>query len=343
MGTKKIKVVFFSRKQRSLGNFSVESYFENIRQNLPQQFEAVNVVMPYESNGILKRIFNAFYCISKQGDINHVTGDIHYVATFLKKSKTVLTILDCGMLHFSKGLKHKILKLFWFTIPIKNAEVITAISSATKKDILYYTGCLESKIKVVYVCVNELFQRKEKVFNASYPIILQIGTAPNKNLNRLIPALKGVSCKLIIIGKLPEETITLLNEFSIDYELIDSKISDHEIAGYYEQSDIVSFVSTLEGFGMPIIEANAVGRVVIAGDNSSMPEIGGNGAHFVDAFNIAAIHEGVKRIISDSIYSEKLIQNGFKNKERFNAENLAMEYANIYNSLLLNNSHNNEN
>jgi glycosyltransferase involved in cell wall biosynthesis len=339
MGVKKIRVVFFTRKQRGLGNFSVESYFENIRKNLPEQFDSVNIIMPFESNGLLKRFFNALYCITKQGDINHITGDIHYVATFLKKSKTILTILDCGMLHQTKGLKHKILKLFWFTIPIKRAGIITAISTATKQDIIHFTDCVESKIKVVYVCINEIFKRRDKVFNTSCPTILQIGTAPNKNLNRLIPALKDVSCKLVIVGKISEEVYILLKEYNISYELIDRKISDQEILERYEKSDIVSFVSTLEGFGMPILEANAVGRVVIAGDNSSMPEIGGNAAHFVNAFMTLGIKEGLDKIISDEDYRQHLIENGYKNKMRFSAKNLALEYANIYDSLVINNNH----
>ena len=294
--------------------------------------------MPFESNGFFKRVYNAIYCINKQGDINHVTGDIHYVAIFLKKSKTVLTVLDCGMLNFSKGLKHYVFKLFWFTIPIKNSSIITAISNATKNDILHFTNCLDSKIKVVYVCINEIFQRKDKIFNTKCPTILQIGTALNKNLPRLILALKDICCKLVIVGELPEKIILLLKESNINYELINRKISDLEIVKLYENSDILTFVSTLEGFGMPIVEANTVGRIVLAGNNSSMPEIGANAAHFVDSFDIMSIKEGIHRIITDEILREKLIENGYKNKDRFDVLNLANKYSKIYDSLLIKNN-----
>ena len=84
------KVVFFQRKQRPLGNFSVEIYFRQVRENLPADIEYEVITMPFESNGLFKRFANAVYCIFKQGDINHITGDIHYVASFLKKSKTIL-------------------------------------------------------------------------------------------------------------------------------------------------------------------------------------------------------------------------------------------------------------
>ena len=334
MGHEKVKVVFFTRKQRGLGNFSVESYFENIRKNLPERFESVNVIMPFESNGLFKRLCNAIYCINKQGDINHITGDIHYVASFLSKRKTILTILDCGMLHQTTGLKHKILKWFWFDIPIKKASIITAISEATKKDIINFIGKIDNKIKVIYVCINDIFQQKNKVFDQGCPQILQIGTAPNKNLVRLIPALKNIPCKLVIVGKIGEDILQLLAENALKYELIDWRLTDQEIVYKYEESDVVSFVSTLEGFGMPIVEANAIGRVVVAGNNSSMPEIGSNAAHFVDACNESSITAGFKSVIQDSNYREQLINNGFRNKVRFEIKNLANQYAKLYDSLI---------
>jgi glycosyltransferase involved in cell wall biosynthesis len=330
MGTKKIKVVYFSRKPRALGNFSVESYFKQIRENLPEDFEAVNIEMPYESSGLFKRLANAIYCIFKQGDINHITGDIHYVAAFLKKSKTILTILDCGMLHQTSGLKHKIFKWFWFTMPISRVKLITAISTATKEDIIHFTGCPEDKIKVVYVCINPAFKVYPKEFNTKEPRILQIGTAANKNLARLIPALEGISCKLVIVGKIGEDIQGLISKHKIYLELIDWRLSDEEILEEYKKCDILSLVSTLEGFGMPIVEANAIGRVVITGNNTSMPEIASNGAHIVNSFKIEQIEEGLQQIIKNKEYREHLIFNGFQNANRFSIESITKQYSLIY-------------
>ena len=120
----KLKVVYFTRKQRHLGNFSVEIYFEKVRQYLPQEFTPVLCTMPYKSNGLFKRIANTLYCMFKQGDINHITGDIHYVAAFLKKRKTILTILDCGMLYESSGLKNRFLKFSGLQFLLTNASLL---------------------------------------------------------------------------------------------------------------------------------------------------------------------------------------------------------------------------
>lgn len=335
MATKaKVKVVYFTRKQRPLGNFSLEIYFEQVRKNLPAPFHGILCEMPYESNGLIKRVANAFYCIFKQGDVNHVTGDIHYVAVFLKKQKTILTILDCGMLHDTKGLKHQILKFFWFTLPIQCVAIVTAISQATKDDIIYFTQCDAKKIQVVYVCIDPIFKRSDSGFNTSKPRILQIGTAHNKNLHRLIPALGEVSCTLIVIGKMNNVLLDLLEENKIDYEMIDRKITNDEIFDHYKKCDIVSFVSTLEGFGMPIVEANTIGRVVHTGNTTSMPEIAGNAAHVVDPYKIEEIRDGFLKIIGDSNYRNRLIDNGFENTKRFNPKTIAVDFAKVYSKMI---------
>lgn len=333
---KKIKVVFFNRKPRSLGNFSVEIYFKLMQDYLQADFEIVNKVMPYESNGIINRILNVIFCFLNQGDVNHITGDIHYVTLLLRKSKTILTILDCGMLYETSGLKNKIFKKFWFDIPIKKSKIITSISNATKIDLLKWVDCDPNKIEVIYVCISPEFKQIEKSFNSENPRILQIGTAVNKNLKHLIPALKDIKCTLVIIGKIDSEIKNLANENNINLELHDRRLSDEEVREEYNKCDILSLVSTLEGFGMPIIEANVVGRVCITGNTSSMPEIAGNAAHIVNPFDIHDIHLGFKKIIDDKEYRDSLITNGFKNATRFSAVALANQYSKLYNKIAIN-------
>ncbi|MFN2438477.1 MAG: glycosyltransferase family 4 protein [Chitinophagaceae bacterium] len=327
---KKLRVVYFTRKQRYLGNFSVETYFEKVRQNLPEEFIPVLCNMPYESNGILKRLANTVYCIFKQGDINHVTGDIHYVTAFLKKRKTVLTILDCGMLHETRGLKNKIFKFFWFTIPILKCKYITALSQATKGDLIKFTNCNPEKIYVVYACINDSFKKNYKPFNSSEPRILQLGTAANKNIQRLIPALKNIKCKLVIIGKLSQENRNLLNDNAVECEIYDRRLSEDEVINEYNKSDILAFVSTLEGFGMPIVEAHVIGRPVVTSNITSMPEVGGNAAHYVDPYSVDDINKGFLKVINDKNYRDELIEKGYANSARFSPFHIAKQYAALY-------------
>lgn len=332
MESKKLKLVFFSRKPRALGNFSVETYFSMVAQELSNEFDVSIVEMPFESKGLFPRLFNAIYCRFKQGEINHITGDIHYVAAFLTKRKTVLTVLDCGMLQQSSGIKKAILKLFWFTMPVKKVRHITAISTATKNELLRHVSCKSNKISVVYVCVNEQFQAAQKApdTNKEYIELLQIGTAPNKNIERLIGAIKDLKVRLTIIGKVSDSIKEKLEKADVQYIIKDWKLSDAEILQEYQKTDVLTFVSTLEGFGMPIVEANKVGRVVVTSNISSMPEIGGDAAILVDPFKVSSIRKGITEAIEDQEKVASLIQKGYQNANRFEVKQIAENYAAIY-------------
>ncbi len=332
MGTKnkKIKVVFLNRKPLEMGNFSIENYFNLVRENLKDPFLPVYLEMPFFNNGFFKRLSNAIYSLFNQGHVNHLTGDIHYVAVFLKKKKTILTVHDCGMMYQAKGLKYRVLKWLWYTIPNNRTTKFTAVSHATKEDVIKFTGCDESKVKVIYVSINAGFIKQPKTFNAIEPRILQIGTAFNKNLERLAEALKGIPCKLAIVGKVPENIIAGLKNNGINYEIIDRRLTDEEIILEYQKCDILSFISTLEGFGMPIVEANATGRVVITGNVTSMPEVAGKAAHLVDPFSVDEMKKGFIKIINNEEYRNKLIENGYANCKRFSIETITAEYMKLY-------------
>ena len=326
----KMKVVFFNRKPRALGNISVESNFKQNRENLPPNVEAISLDMPFESNGIWRRVANAIYCMFHQGDVNHITGDINYVAIFLIRRKTILTFLDCGNLHQSKGIKHYLVKLIWYTLPISKSQHLTAISQATKKDLIHFTDCIENKINVIYVSINERFTYHPSSFNTVTPRILHIGTAPNKNLERLIPALKDIRCKLVIVGKINDQLKELIKLNKIDSECIERRLSDEEILDEYLKCDILSLVSTVEGFGMPIVEANAIGRPVITSSTTSMPEIANNAAIIVDPLNTNSIRKGIIQIISQDSIRKILVQNGLTNHLRFQPKVLAIQYVTLY-------------
>ena len=108
-----------------------------------------------------------------------------------------------------------------------------------------------------------------------------MGTAPNKNIERLATALSGIDCHLDCVGKLLDSQRAALIRARVPFtEHVG--LSDHEVLSRYAECHVVSFASTMEGFGMPILEANAVGRPVVTSNRSSMPEVAGNAACLVD-------------------------------------------------------------
>jgi glycosyltransferase involved in cell wall biosynthesis len=211
--------------------------------------------------------------------------------------------------------------------------VVTVVSEATKKDLLKYVRCKPEKIKVIPSFVSSRFKAFPKTFDLKKLTILHIGTAPNKNLERLIMAIAGISCHLYLIGKLSKAQFFLLKKYNIDFTN-KFNTSDEEVLEAFRVCDLVCFVSTLEGFGVPLLEAQATGRPVITGNLSAMPEVAGGGALFVNPFDVNSIREGIICIISNAELRNRLIEAGFENVKRFPLATTVNGYLEVYLKLL---------
>ena len=185
---------------------------------------------------------------------------------------------------------------------------------------------------VIYNPYNPAFTYSEKEFNTHSPMILHIGTAARKNLLRVIEALSEMNCKLWIVGKLNSELLTALKLFKIDYSN-EVDVPFERIVELYNQCDIVSFPSIYEGFGMPVIEANATGRVVLTSNRASIPEVAGDAAYYVDPLNIDSIKKGFLDLTTKGDLRERLIRNGRKNILRFKIDKIVDQYRSLYNQI----------
>jgi glycosyltransferase involved in cell wall biosynthesis len=103
----------------------------------------------------------------------------------------------------------------------------------------------------------------------------------------------------------------------------------------YAQADMVLFASTYEGFGLPIIEAQATGRPVVTSRVTAMPEVAGEGACLVDPYDVSSIRNGVLRVLDDGSYRDSLVHLGFENVRRFEPSLIASQYARLYEEVSL--------
>jgi glycosyltransferase involved in cell wall biosynthesis len=323
-----LKISYFFRSPET-GFHSIEQQFLTMQKYLPEDVLYRNVFARRLSKGLLKRILIGFQFLKNQSDINHITGDVHFVALFLRKKKTILTVHDVSSIVKSSGIKRFILELFWFILPFQKVRYVTTVSEFTKSEILSRFKIDPDKIIVVPNCISENFAYREKKNVSAVPVLLQIGTTENKNLLRLIEAISGINCKLIIIGKLSDIQSEYLKKYKINFENY-SNLNQSQIIELYTECDLVTFVSTYEGFGVPIIEAQACGKPVITSSLSPMCDVAGKGALLVDPYNISGITEGIKAILSDDILRQRLIQEGFENAKKYSPQQVAMKYCELY-------------
>ncbi|WP_321480237.1 glycosyltransferase family 1 protein [uncultured Bacteroides sp.] len=313
-----IKNVFLILKNRFKRNYSISEY------NVPCfRITPIN---------ILKNIFYV-YRKRNRGAINHITGDIHYCILGLLGCRNILTIHDLGIIDNNTGVKRKIIRFFWYSLPVKLSSSVTCISETTKNRLISEIKCNPNKIYVIYNPINPIYKFTYKPF-AKSPNILHIGTRSNKNLFRVIEAIKGIECSLSIIGDLDEKYVASLKKYHIKYKN-KSDISNDEMLEEYINCDIVSFPSTYEGFGLPIIEGQAVGRVVLTSHIEPMLEIANNAAYFVDPYNVESIRDGFLNIINNEALRCDLINKGIINVKRFSLSNISNQYSVLYQKIFI--------
>jgi len=333
-----MNVQFFSRKKNP-AFFSIEELFETIQQSLAPYLSFQNHIMPYESTGIKNRWLNGLFAKKHKGEINHITGDVHYLALFLPRRNTILTIHDCGELDKQKGIKKIILWFFWFYWPVKRLRYITTISEATRIHLLQYVKIDPGKIIVIPNCLIGKYPVSERPFNVDKPAILLVGVTPNKNTERIAAALQNIPCTVMIIGTPNEVQIGFLNRYKIEFRY-KSGLSRQEIISVYAVCDMLVFPSLLEGFGLPIIEAQASGKPVVTSNINPMLSTAGKGACLVDPYSVDDIRKGILRVIQDADYRKHIIDKGIENSKRFGPDQVAEQYIEVYKKIVKDNRSN---
>ncbi|QDO93701.1 glycosyltransferase family 4 protein [Formosa sediminum] len=269
---------------------------------------------------------------NKSKSIVHITGDVHYMALVTGRY-TVLTIHDVKSIIKGSILKQQLIKLLWFWLPALFVKKITVISEFSRHELIPVIPFAKHKIHVVYNPVNVNLQYTPKDFNSNKPNVLLVGTKPNKNLELTLEAIEGVNCTVTIIGKLSEEQLALLRAFNIDFTN-KFNIPYAEIVQAYSDCDVLVFASTYEGFGMPIIEAQTIGRPIITSNIGAMKEVAGNGAILINPRLKQEITKALKDVIEDDNLREKLINQGLENVKRFQLDKIANDYMSIYKTVL---------
>jgi len=299
------------------------------------------------------RLHRSHLQIYKSGaDIFH--GLSHVLPSRIKKTgiPAVLTIHDLIFLRFPEFFKKVDREMYEYITrnSCNRADKIIAISAQTKNDLIHYFNIEPAKIEVVYQTLNNLFLERvssesksiiRTKFNLPEKFLLSVGTIEQrKNQLAILKGLKAENIKMpiVLVGK-PSKYLEEINKYISVASLQDQVIllhetTDEELEGIYQMAEIMIYPSFFEGFGLPVIEAQASQCPVITSNTSSLPEAGGEGAIYIDPNNVTEIGQAIQRLLQNEDLRKDLIAKGLKNIERFSEESVAKNLMDVYSSML---------
>jgi len=269
-------------------------------------------------------------------DIHHVTGESHFLCLKLASENTILTIHDLRFLERRNGIRGYLIRKFFLEWPLQKLKWITAVSNATKEHIEKEFPDAIGRVRVipnpVTITVPENFERSVATTRSNRRI-LQVGTEPHKNLEKVIEAIAGRGFELMILGRLTQDNVNLLRDSQIVFRNHDF-LSESELREAYLNSDVLVFCSLFEGFGLPILEAQSLGIPVVTSDIEVLRETAGDGALFANPNNAEDIYERLTLALGDDVVRDSLISKGYENVLRFSPERVGKMYRELYKEIM---------
>lgn len=294
-------------------------------------------------------------------DIVHFSAN---TAPLKRRTKSILTLHDVifldpsyakrgGSLYQRLGSKYREAIV---NRVIHSCDKIVTVSHYEKQHIIDLTGIDQSRVEVIYNGVSSRFftdytESELDIFHEENQLpekfMLFFGNSDGKknSANTINAFLKwrreaGAECSLVVTNISDQQVDTLINpEYKVDtdnYLYTIPFIPHSKLSKLYHLAELYLYPSIAESFGLSILESMACGTPVITSNVTSMPEIGGESAFYVDPNSISSIASGIEQAVqSDSI--EKRIKTGKDRAAQFTWRRAAQSYKSLYEQILLNN------
>ena len=258
--------------------------------------------------------------------------------------KQIPVIHDLSFVHYPEDLPFLNEKYVNHYFPkfAKKASKIITVSEYSKSDIEKSFGISEDKITVAHNGIGDFFQpileekKKEtrsKFTNGKEYFLFVSALQPRKNVTKLFEAFDQFKketksdVKLLMVGEKywwNKEIKQVFDAMTYQSEVIfTGHIQAEDLKNVYGAGLALTYVSYFEGFGIPLVEAMKCELPIISSDKTSLPEVGGEAAIYVNPFSTEDIKNGMLRIFKDQSLREELIENGKSRAQLFSWDKTA--------------------
>jgi glycosyltransferase involved in cell wall biosynthesis len=283
-------------------------------------------------------------------DVYHATN---YFLPPTHSARRVVTIHDLAFLAVPELCSPKIVGPFSKGIRgfAHSADAILAYSESTKRDIVRLLGVAPEKVTVAPLAVDEEFApltketasaRLETRYAIRPPFLLFVGTLePRKNVCGLLKGFarvaRDIPHKLVLVGSLgwnTREIFRVIDHLGLgDRVILPGFVPQCDLPAFYCAANAFVFPTLYEGFGLPLLEALTCGCPVITYNNSSVPEVTGGAALYVEDTGEEALAEAIRRIIEDNELRTRLVAAGREHAGKFSWDACARSTLDVYRRL----------
>lgn len=260
------------------------------------------------------------------------------------KSNQIVMVHDIIPLLFKQFHKKQYLFFKYLKYILQDVKMIITPSNYTKQLVVENYHIDEEKIQVSHLGVNRELSITASIANDFSPYILYIGRINKmKNIERIINSFVIANIRqninLIVVGDDKKEFFRYVDRLKCSDKvrekiIFKQNVTHEEKIGLIINASLFLYPTQFEGFGLPPIEAMDLGCPVIVANNSSMPEICGSAAFYVNANDENEIADGISEVLTNARLREQLIINGLENVQRFSWEKTARHHLMIMERVL---------
>ncbi len=256
-------------------------------------------------------------------------------------------IHDLGFEHIAGGMRWSHRRYYRYFMPrfACRADLLCTVSDFSRADLAACYGVAADKITVVYnaalASYHPLTEAEKAVVRENVsggrPYFIYVGSIHRrKNVWRMLQAFDrfkaatGAPHRFVMVGtpmwrdrRMEKAYATLAHKQDI---LWLGRVEPEALNGLVAASEALVYVSIFEGFGIPVVEAFAAETAVITSNVTSLPEVGGEAACYVDPYDVEAISAGMARVAGDAAYRAELIARGRRQREKFSWDESARRF-----------------